>query len=469
MEKTDISIIIRTKNEERWINRCISQILNQKISKTYEIILVDSGSTDKTIEKAKKFDVSIINIDKYTPGFSINQGVERAKGNLIVLISAHAIPYGCNWLSNLIKPIYEEENVVATYGRQIPAEWSDPNDIRDLSITFGLEDKLQKKDTFFHNANSAFLKSTWKTFKFDEFATNIEDRLWAEELIRNNLHIKYVANSIIYHWHGIHHYGNFKRAKSTAKVVLESTSIFKNLEIYTPEISTITAIIPDASGMDIEHKVFCIKRLVDQLSKTKFNWNLIFFTPYKPFEDNEKFPNIKIIWVERNSDYLLNLNMISLIKYCVDYLEKLNKDILEIVSIFNIYYILRSYEDIDKAVKIFEKEDFDLLTTIYAESTKDIHNIDGLSIRENDINFKSKDNYKYDNFSNIITSLNRNIQNGFLSIPGYITLFHASKIRDEEFITSFRIGYLKIEGYEKMLKVTNKEIIDNIKRNLKIL
>ena len=113
----------------------------------------------KQLKKVKEFDLKIIHIDEYKPRLSINKGVEETKGNIIVLISAHAIPYDEYWLENLTKPFDEKGKIVATYGRQIPAEWSDPNDIRDLAITFGLEDRLQKKDTFFHNANSAFFKN----------------------------------------------------------------------------------------------------------------------------------------------------------------------------------------------------------------------------------------------------------------------------------------------------------------------
>ena len=62
-----------------------------------------------------------------------------------------------------------------------------------------------------------------------------------------------------------------------------------------------------------------------------------------------------------------------------------------------------------------------------------------------------------------MNGLNRNIKNDFLSIPGYLTLFHVSKIRDEDAITNFRVGYMKISGYEKMLKITNNKIVDRIR------
>ena len=48
-----LSIIIRTKNEERWIGLCLERIKSQNY-KNHEIILVDSGSTDKTVAKAKR-------------------------------------------------------------------------------------------------------------------------------------------------------------------------------------------------------------------------------------------------------------------------------------------------------------------------------------------------------------------------------------------------------------------------------
>ena len=54
-------------------------------------------------------------------------------------------------------------------------------DKRDLLTIFGLDKKIQIKDTFFHNANSAFRKSLEKN-TFNEKATNIEDRIWGEKL-----------------------------------------------------------------------------------------------------------------------------------------------------------------------------------------------------------------------------------------------------------------------------------------------
>ena len=70
--KPKISIIIRTKNEERWILKCLEQIKKQTF-KEYEIILVDNNSTDKTVEKASLVGVKkILVINSFLPYDLIN-------------------------------------------------------------------------------------------------------------------------------------------------------------------------------------------------------------------------------------------------------------------------------------------------------------------------------------------------------------------------------------------------------------
>ena len=68
------------------------------------------------------------------------------------------------WLRNLISPLIKKKEVVAVYGRQEPYSYSNALDKRDLINTFGLDRKIQKKDPFFHNANSAFTKKFGTNF-----------------------------------------------------------------------------------------------------------------------------------------------------------------------------------------------------------------------------------------------------------------------------------------------------------------
>ena len=151
-----VSIIVRTKNEERWIASCLRSIFQQTYDKL-EVILVDNESIDLTIKKAKEFPIKIVNIKDFFPGKSINDGIRASKGEYIVCISGHCIPTNNLWLSNLIRNL-DDSKVAGVYGRQEPFSYSSDIDKRDLLTVFGLDKKVQIKDTFFHNANSSFTR-----------------------------------------------------------------------------------------------------------------------------------------------------------------------------------------------------------------------------------------------------------------------------------------------------------------------
>ena len=128
--KDFVSIIIRSKDEEKWIGSCLKSIFEQNY-KNFEVILVDNYSKDKTLSIAKKFSLKIIKIKKFLPGKAINQGIKMSKGNIIVCISAHCIPTNKFWLGNLIKGL-KKKDVGAIYGRQEPLSFSNPLDKRQV-------------------------------------------------------------------------------------------------------------------------------------------------------------------------------------------------------------------------------------------------------------------------------------------------------------------------------------------------
>ena len=144
------SIIIRTKNEERWINSCLSAVYEQTY-KNIEVIIVDNNSSDRTIDNAKEFPVDkIINITDYLPGKSLNLGINEASGDYIVCLSGHCIPVNNFWLESLVNAIDENDNYAGVYGRQEPMSFSTSSDKRDLLLTFGLDRRVQEQDSFFH-------------------------------------------------------------------------------------------------------------------------------------------------------------------------------------------------------------------------------------------------------------------------------------------------------------------------------
>lgn len=212
-----ISIIIRTKNEERWIGSCLDAISRQT-RQDHEVILVDNQSVDKTVAKALPYGVHLVSLDKYLPGAAINRGIEASSGDIVVCISGHCIPVDEHWLENLVREL-EDETVAGIYGRQEPLAFSSDMDKRDLLITFGLDRREQVKDSFFHNANSAFRRSTWERFPFDETVSNIEDRLWASTVQASGFKIVYEPSASVFHYHGIHHNGDPVRCGNVVRII----------------------------------------------------------------------------------------------------------------------------------------------------------------------------------------------------------------------------------------------------------
>jgi glycosyltransferase involved in cell wall biosynthesis len=223
-----VSIIIRAKNEERWITSCLQAVFSQDY-KDLEVIIVDNKSTDKTIEKAKNFDVKIISIDEYYPGKALNTGIRASKGDHIVCLSAHCIPVNSRWLSNLLENL-KDETIAAVYGRQEPMSFSSDFDKRDLMIVFGLDKRIQVKDSFFHNANSLIRRDVWEKTPFDEKITNIEDRVWAEEILKKGYKIAYEPGASVYHYHGIHQDGNPERCTNVVRIL-------ENLQVNNFDVS----------------------------------------------------------------------------------------------------------------------------------------------------------------------------------------------------------------------------------------
>lgn len=239
------SIIIRTKNEERWITSCLRSIYNQSYQ-NFEVILVDNESEDKTIQKAKLFPLqAIVFVQSYKPGNALNRGIEKSTGEVIVCLSAHCIPTSNQWLKFLIDALCSQKKAAGVYGRQEPFPYSSDEDKRDLMTVFGLDPKIQYKDSFFHNANSAIWKKCWREIPFDESTTNIEDRLWAEKILPKGHCILYEPKASVYHYHGIHQTNNRRRLKNVVRI-LEKIPQYRNhlQDVQKIKRYHITAMVP---------------------------------------------------------------------------------------------------------------------------------------------------------------------------------------------------------------------------------
>ena len=194
-----ISIIIRTFNEEKYLYELLSAIGNQSISNSIEVIIVDSESTDNTLNIAKLFSfVKVFSIKKndFTYGYALNYGISKSSGDIYVCISGHCIPQNKNWLRELTRPILSGKYKIS-YGRQIGSSDSRSSEIVIFKNYFVNSDN--PKYSYPNNANCAYLAKIFLKNKFDENLIALEDINFSLNFKNNE--IFYSKRATVFHIH----------------------------------------------------------------------------------------------------------------------------------------------------------------------------------------------------------------------------------------------------------------------------
>lgn len=197
-----VSIVLRTYNEERYLDELLSSIHNQT-NKNFEVILVDSGSTDNTINIAKKYKCKIVKIkkEKFSFGYSLNKGIEKAKGDYCLFISGHCIPVKDSWLSEMVKP-FTNKNVGIVYGRQVGRDSTKFSERMLFNTWFPNKSVPMQKHPFCNNANCVIRKELWDKYKYDKDLLGLEDVVFADHMLKNTeKYLYYNAKAIVYHIH----------------------------------------------------------------------------------------------------------------------------------------------------------------------------------------------------------------------------------------------------------------------------
>ncbi len=357
------SIIIRTKNEEEWISKCLEAVYNQSY-KNIEVIIVDNLSNDSTIARCKKYPVKILNIDQFFPGKALNLGIKHSKGKFISCLSAHCVPTNDTWLEKLLEPL-GNISVAGSYGRQEPTKNSNDIDKRDLLLVFGLDSYLQSKDSFFHNANSAFRKEIWNKFPFCANSTNIEDRLWGEKIIQNGFKIAYVADASVFHWHGIHHQLNPERAQNIVKI-LDTIPRLKTTNIVNYIKHTCYCIIPVKSENTKKINIKLLKKTVSSLKECKLISKIILSTDDKSHIELANILNINIILRPKElSEPQVSLE--DVLSFTLKSIES-SGDFCDSIAVAEIIYPFRESGIIDAIIKTMIDQSLDTIFASWKEA-----------------------------------------------------------------------------------------------------
>lgn len=289
---------------------------------------MDNQSTDKTVERAKMVmpELRLVEITEYLPGYSLNKGIRASSGEYIVCLSSHCIPKNDMWLETLLANFEGNEELAGVYGRQIPMHFTNSHDKRDLIVTFGLDKRIQYKDPFFHNANSMIPRKIWDEFPFDETTTNIEDRLWAKEVLAAGYHIIYEPDAPVYHHHGIHQNRNEERLKNVIRIIGEDPddALTSSGNPFHEENLMIGVIIPvrEEPKLDSQVQSRLLKMTIEQANKASSVNRVIVTTSSERLAEESRSYGAEVPFLRPKELANDDVTVIEVLKHLLEEFEK---------------------------------------------------------------------------------------------------------------------------------------------------
>lgn len=254
------SVVIPTKNGMPAFGRVLSRVLTQHAPWPFEILVIDSGSTDGTLEVARAHDavdVVCIRPDEFGHGRTRNLAISKTSGTYIALLTHDAEPMDDGWLARLVAAVEQDERIAGAFGRHIAYPDACAFTRRDLENHFNgflahplvvdrnTDPEKYESDTgwrqflhFFSDNNACLRRTVWEKHPYPDvdFA---EDQSWADLVIRKGYAKAYAPDAVVYHSHD---YGPVERFQRS----FDEAMAFNKLFGYRPGKGFLSAMISSA-------------------------------------------------------------------------------------------------------------------------------------------------------------------------------------------------------------------------------
>lgn len=216
------SVIIPTKNPGKIFHRVLPAVLSQQTMFDFDVLVLDSGSSDGTIEFVRSINDPRVRLHQIPPsefghGKTRNLGISLTEGEFAVMITHDACPASPYWLEELVKPAASDPRVAGVFGRHLAYEHASPFTTMEIAMHFAgfkpspvvyLEDSERyAKDVgyrqylhFFSDNNALLRRTVWKMHPYPD-VNFAEDQIWAKTIIEAGWKKAYAENAAVYHSH----------------------------------------------------------------------------------------------------------------------------------------------------------------------------------------------------------------------------------------------------------------------------
>lgn len=220
-----ISIIIPTLNGGELFGKVLESIAMQEIHDEFELLIYDSSSTDKTVQRAQSFGAEVVRIDKkdFDHGGTRTMAAKKAAGDILVFMTQDAVIAGPDCLASLVQPLQNKKSssVAISYGRQLPCKDATPAAAHLRLFNYPTESCVRMNgDKYTNGLKTVFVSNSFAAYDrtifadsgyFDDGIIFGEDTCAVGRLLMEGYAIQYVAEATVYHSHNYSLVEEFKR------------------------------------------------------------------------------------------------------------------------------------------------------------------------------------------------------------------------------------------------------------------
>ena len=180
------SVIVRTRDKIDTVGATLAALRAQSVP--CEIVVVDSGSVDGTLDLARDAADLVVEIrpEQFTYGGALNSGARRASGSVHFALSAHALPTDDRWVERHLQH-YADPMVAAVNGER----WRPDGRPLDRVLHQTVEDTVRWPYWGFSNTGSSWRADVWRQHAFREDLPACEDKEWSWRVLRAGFVVVY--------------------------------------------------------------------------------------------------------------------------------------------------------------------------------------------------------------------------------------------------------------------------------------